>query len=111
MHGVKISKIFDSYMPACTATADNYFVRNALVFDRYDREAVAKAMADNYNAELADSNILTSVKFTNEKAFQGALSDSENLSRSILYYLGQPAGEFGTKSDKATLVLEEIIYF
>lgn len=111
LHGVKISRTFDGYMPDCTATADNYFVRNALVFGRYDRDTVAKAMADNYNEELADDNILTSVKFTNAVAYQSAVSDSENLSRSILYYLRRPSGEFGTKPNDATLVLEEIIYF
>jgi hypothetical protein len=56
-------------MPECTATQDNYFIREGLSFDRWDKDALAAAMARA--AENQDQWF--DCRFSSEDAYQDAL--------------------------------------
>ncbi len=111
LHGIPVGKTFEKLMPSCTATKDNYYVVEGLLFNDYDQNNVAKAMAETYLKEAAEQNILTSARFTNRESYQKALTDSDNLCKALLHYLNKSSGEFGSRSSDSSLTIEKIIFF
>lgn len=55
--------------PECTATRDNYYVRNSLFFDAYDREVISAMIRDG----LVEGRDEVSFRFTNHEAYEDAL--------------------------------------
>lgn len=59
-------------IPSCTATECNYYVKESLLFDSYDAEAVTEAVISNLRSQQGppDSLALADVKFTNDEAWE-----------------------------------------
>ena len=55
-------------LPECTATADNYFVRENLYFDTWDEDAVGAVFSDAYEQGKED----VSIKFGSEELYSQA---------------------------------------
>lgn len=72
-----INSLIQSLVPACDNDTDNFFVRNGLYFDSYDRYDVGKAAGLFLHSQLIDGLNGVSVKFSNESAYNKALADNE----------------------------------
>lgn len=69
----------DDAIPPCTAEKYQYYRYNSLLFDSYNREEVADALARSYIQISKEGNTLSEVKFSNRAAYNQALADVDYL--------------------------------
>lgn len=72
-----INALISNSIPACDITTDNYFIKNGLYFTDYDRYTVGKAAGRFLRTQLSNGLNGVSIKFSNQSAYQKALSASE----------------------------------
>lgn len=95
-------------LPEVTSDADNFFVRNSLIFSSYSREAVGSAIGKFLNAQKGSGQIGASVKFTNEAAYKKATATSverQRLAAVIDKYDGYTVDSYSYVKNNTQLIL------
>ncbi len=106
---MKTNSINDNILnliPDCTQDTYNFYKYNGLLFDEYDKIPVAKAMAAFYTKSLQEGNSSTTVKFSNQRAFDEAVADIDRLCSRIVRYAGSESMTCDYRTGELYMTLE-----
>ena len=79
-----------SVIPEVSSDTDNFFVKNGLVFNSYNRNTVGKAAGEFLKKQKEEDFCGVSIRFTDKKAYDKALEKSEF--QKLLYVISQNDG-------------------
>ena len=106
---MKTNSINDNILnliPECTQDTYNFYKYNGLLFDEYEKIPVAKAMAAFYTKSLQEGNSSTTVKFSNQQAFDEAVADIDRLCSRIVRYAGSESMTCDYRTGELYMTLE-----
>lgn len=90
-----LSESIRDIVPEVTDDKDTFFVKNSLIFEKYDRNTVGSAAGKFLKAQKEEGYCGVSIKFTDKKDYDKALKKAEF--QKLLYVISQNDG-YGAKS-------------